>query len=147
MGVQVSRAKDNPLLRSGLLLAGAADAFSSELSLGGTNNGMLNAYEAMNMNLSETQLVILSACETGTGEIVNGEGVYGLTRAFQVAGAHRIIMSLWKVDDEATERLMSLFYKLWMETDNLEESFHTAQLGVKAALKDPYYWGAFVLIN
>jgi len=147
MGVQLSRAKDNPLLRSGLLLAGAASAFSSEVSMGGNNNGMLNAYEAMNMDLSETQLVILSACETGTGEIVNGEGVYGLTRAFQVAGARRIIMSLWKVDDAATERLMTLFYQSWMDTNNLEESFHKAQLGVKAELKDPYFWGAFVLIN
>lgn len=70
MGVQVSRAKENPLLRSGLMFAGAAATLSNEISIGGANNGMLNAYEAMSLNLKDTKLVIMSACETGTGEMV-----------------------------------------------------------------------------
>jgi CHAT domain-containing protein len=147
MGVQVSRAKENPLLRSGLLLSGAATAFSDEPTLSGTNNGVLNAYEAMNLDLSDTRLVILSACETGTGEIVNGEGVYGLTRAFQVAGARRVVMSLWKVDDEATGLLMTRLYQEWLTTGNLQQAFVSAQLAIKAKFPEPYFWGGFVLMN
>lgn len=147
MGVQVSRAKENPLLRSGLMFAGAAATLSNEISIGGANNGMLNAYEAMSLNLKDTKLVIMSACETGTGEIVNGEGVYGLSRAFQIAGASKIIMSLWKVDDEATEQLMTSFYSEWIKTKNPQNAFLSAQRTVKLKFPEPYFWGAFVLIN
>jgi len=147
MGVQVSKAKENPLLRSGLMLAGAATTMSNELAIGGTNNGMLNSYEAMSLDLKDTKLVIMSACETGTGEIVNGEGVYGLSRAFQVAGAQKIIMSLWKVDDTATEQLMTAFYSEWILTKDPQKAFLEAQRNVKKNFPEPYYWGAFVLVN
>ncbi len=147
MGVQISRAKDNPLLRSGLMLAGAAAAFSTEPVLSGANNGLLNAYEAMNLNLRNTRLVIMSACETGAGEIVNGEGVYGLSRAFQVAGAKQIIMSLWKVDDAATEQLMTKFYQEWLTTRNPQQAFITAQRTLKATFPEPFYWGGFVMMG
>lgn len=147
MGVSISRAKENPLLRSGLLFSGAELSISAEPSLQGGDNGILNAYEAMNLNLHNTKLVIMSACETGTGEIVNGEGVYGLSRSFQIAGAKKIIMSLWKVDDNATQELMSAFYESWIETNNPQEAFLLAQRAVKKKFNDPYYWGAFVLLN
>jgi CHAT domain-containing protein len=147
MGIQVSRARDNPLLRSGLLLAGAASAVSNEASVSGSNNGLLNAYEVMNLDLSETRLVVMSACETGTGEVVNGEGVYGLTRAFQVAGAQHIIMSLWKVDDTATEQLMTTFYREWLSSNDMQQAFISAQRIVKSKYPAPYYWGGFVLMN
>ncbi|HET6768271.1 MAG TPA: CHAT domain-containing tetratricopeptide repeat protein, partial [Chitinophagaceae bacterium] len=105
MGVRVSFAKDNVLLRSGLFFNGAASIFNKDPVLDASNNGILYAYEAMNLNLQGTNLVVLSACETGIGEIMNGEGVFGLSRSFQVAGADKILMSLWKVDDRVTKEL------------------------------------------
>lgn len=147
MGVQVSKAQNNPLLRSGLLFTGAADIYSKELSLNSEDNGILNAYEVMNMDLNQTELVIMSACETGTGEIINGEGVYGLSRSFQVAGSNKIIMSLWKVNDEATKELMTSFYSYWMSLGDSQVAFRKAQQKVKEEFADPYFWGAFIMMN
>lgn len=147
MGVQVSKAQNNPLLRSGLLFSGAANIYNEELSLNASDNGILNAYEVMNMNLSNTDLVIMSACETGTGEIINGEGVYGLSRSFQVAGSKKIIMSLWKVNDAATKELMTSFYRYWMALGDPQIAFRKAQQKVKEEFEAPYYWGAFVMMN
>lgn len=148
-GTSMENAQANPLLRSGLLLAGASGtlAGTNSVDLTSNDNGVLTAYEAMNMNLDGTDLVILSACETGLGEVKAGEGVYGLQRAFLVAGANALIMSLWKVDDAATQQLMTSFVTNWIKTGNKQKAFKQAQIQLMTKFKDPYYWGAFVMMG
>ena len=147
IGVHADNAKDNVLLRSGLMLTGASETDKQAAGLDSSNNGVMTSYEAMNLDLKGTNLVVLSACETGLGEIKAGEGVYGLQRAFLVAGAEAIVMSLWKVDDAATQLLMNNFYSNMMQTGDKQKAFKQAQLQLMTKFKDPYYWGAFVMME
>ena len=144
---------ENPLMKSGLMLAGSDITLQNKKNgyithkEGNTEDGILTAYEAMNLNLDHTDLVILSACETGLGEVKNGEGVYGLQRAFQVAGAKSIVNSLWTVNDQTTMLLMTTFYKEWMRSGDRKGAFKFAMTSVRKQFPHPYYWGAFVMIG
>lgn len=134
--------------RSGLVLTDGGYVIDDVITNNGkSENGILTAYEVMNLSLENTELVVLSACETGVGNVHLGEGVYGLQRAFLVAGAESVIMSLAKVPDEATAKLMSKFYKYWLTSGNKRTAFKKAKQEVRKEHPHPYYWGAFVLIE
>jgi CHAT domain-containing protein len=146
--MEEDKTAQNPLLRSGLLLKdGGLRVANNNVYEFNSEEGILTAYEAMNLNFDNTELVVLSACETGLGEVQLGEGVYGLQRAFLVAGASNIIMSLFKVNDEVTKELMTTFYTKWIETGNKRKSFIEAKKAIKAKYGKPIYWGAFVMIG
>ncbi|HVD97920.1 MAG TPA: CHAT domain-containing protein [Cytophagaceae bacterium] len=134
----------NAMVNSGLLLSGVVNYYSAA-EYPDTYDGILTAYEAQNLDLENTSLVILSACETSLGHLDAGEGVYGLQRAFRAAGAKSIMTSLWKVDDEATKTFMISFYQNFLKTKDKFEAFRAAQKALKEKFPDPYYWGAFVL--
>lgn len=134
----------NAMVNSGLLLTGVVNYYSSS-TYPDTYDGILTAYEAQNLNLENTSLVILSACETSLGYLDAGEGVYGLQRAFRAAGASSIMTSLWKVDDIATKDFMIAFYQQYLKTKDKNASFIAAQKAMKEKYKLPYYWGAFVM--
>jgi CHAT domain-containing protein len=138
---------ENPLMKSGLLLRGAGDVLAKTKYNYNMESGVLTAYEAMSLNLDKTDLVVLSACETGLGEISNGEGVYGLQRAFFVAGAKVLIMSMFKVDDDATQKLILNFYKKYLATNNMRQSFVEAKKELRTEYPEPIYWGAFMMIG
>jgi CHAT domain-containing protein len=147
IGENEAERTENPLLKTGLLLKGAGDLLDKTKYNYNMESGILTAYEAMNLNLDKTDLVVLSACETGLGEISNGEGVYGLQRAFLVAGAKTLIMSMFKVDDAATQKLILNFYRKWLSTGNLRQSFTDAKIELRTEYPDPIYWGAFMMIG
>jgi len=138
-----------PLLRSGLILAGANSNWNRELSNANEKeDGILTAYEISTMDLSNTELVVLSACETGLGDIQGNEGVYGLQRAFKIAGVHNVLMSLWQVPDKHTSELMVLFYKNWItQKMSIRDALYKAQNTMRQKGYEPYYWAGFVLME
>ena len=118
------------------------------VAVDGSNNGILSAEEAKSLDLKNTELVVLSACETGLGDNLIGEGVMGLQRAFMVAGAKSVIMSLWEVDDDSTQKLMTSFYTNWIKNKmTKEEALYQAKLEMKKLKPEPYYWAGFVLLE
>ncbi len=130
----------NPLLRSGLALAGF------NLRKSGNEDGVLTALEVAGLNLAGTKLVVLSACETGIGDVANGEGIYGLRRALAIAGAESQLITLWLVDDEATKDLMMSYYGRLQKNVGRSAALRQTQLEMlkNPQYQRPYYWAAFI---
>jgi CHAT domain-containing protein/Tfp pilus assembly protein PilF len=142
----------NPLLRSGLALAGANSAILGTHELNpDEEDGILTAFELSDLNLVGTELVTLSACEAGVGEASAGEGVFGLQRAFRHAGAEATLMSLWKIPDKETAKLMEGFYKRWLTGMSKRDALRKAALDVLYKCRGerghghPLLWGGFIL--
>jgi hypothetical protein len=143
------------------LINGTSNGASKDASKDASNsasstvdNGVLTALEAGNLDLTGTELVVLSACNTGQGEVKNGEGVFGLRRALEEAGAQSVMMSLWSVPDKETLELMKLFYAKWLSGMDKHEALKQAQLEMRQRVRAehdghdlPYYWAAFVLVG
>ncbi len=147
-GEQKFRYVSNPLRRSGLILAGGNRTWKGEEPVAGLEDGILTAQEISEMNLQNTELVVLSACETGLGDIKGGEGVFGLQRAFKLAGVKTIIMSLWKVPDGSTAEMMQLFYSKWLGGMEKREAFRETQREMhKRYPKSPKDWAGFVMLD
>jgi CHAT domain-containing protein len=140
-------ASSNPLLRSGLALTGINRVWKGGDHVEGLEDGILTALEVSNLDLFNTKLVVLSACETGRGDIDNTEGILGLRRAFKIAGAQQLIISLWKVPDAQTSELMQLFYAKYLSGTSVHSAFEYAQKKMSQRYDNPYYWAAFLLIE
>jgi len=143
---------ENPLLRSGIALAGANTALKSGDSK--ESDGIVTAEKILGLRLRGTDMVVLSACDTGIGEVRAGEGVFGLRRAFTQAGAKSLVMSMWSVPDKETKELMVEFYKnIQSRQMNRCQALRQAALKEMEIVKDrygyanPYYWGAFVFMG
>jgi CHAT domain-containing protein len=146
--LQADELISNPMLNSGLMLAESGDIIDNiENPYVNQKSGILTASEAIDLNFDKTDLVVLSACETGRGDIQVGEGVFGLQRSFLVAGSKAIILSLFKVNDEVTKKLMQIFYESWFSTGNIRKSFNYAKQKIKSEYNSPIYWGSFVMIE
>ncbi len=144
-------AEDKALTRSGLLMSGANHILEGENLPDNVEDGILTAKEIANVDLRGLDLVVLSACQTGLGDISQGEGVFGLQRGFKKAGANSILMSLWEVDDKATQILMTQFYKNWLSGQSKHQSLLSAQKFLRETeggkYNEPKYWAAFILLD
>ncbi len=139
---------ENPLLRSGLLFAGSAHTWKGEPTLLGAEDGILTAMEVSQLNLRNTRLSVLSACETGLGDVKGSEGVFGLQRAFKLAGVDYILMSLWSIPDKETNEYMQYFYGELLSTNNINTAYQTAQNKMRSRYPDePQKWAGMVLVE
>lgn len=143
--IQLSPVKTS-MLRSGLVFAGGNMAWKGERVNGSIEDGIATSAEIANLNLAGTELVVLSACETGLGE-VNDEGVFGLQRAFKKAGVNTIIMSLWKVSDHITQLMMTHFYTHLLNGNSKYAAFRKAQLEIRKEYPNPYQWAAYIMLD
>jgi CHAT domain-containing protein/tetratricopeptide (TPR) repeat protein len=144
------KVNESSMIRSGLAMAGANKTWkNTSICPKSDEDGILTAYEVSQKYLLGTDLVVLSACKTGLGDVVGGEGIYGLQRAFKIAGAKHIVMSLWEVADHtATEDFLTKFYENWLDKDmDIRQAFRSAQMEIRETWASPYYWACFVLIE
>ena len=138
---------DFPLLRSGFVLSGANVYGNHDTSLINHEDGIVTAQEISNLNFMNTRLVTLSACETALGDINNNEGVYGLQRAFKIAGVKEMLITLWQIPDKETKELMTLFYQHVFEGNSYYEALRKAQIAIRLSYPDPAVWAGFELIG
>lgn len=138
----------DPMGRCGLYFAGVDKVLKNGYNAlpANVDDGILTAKEISLLDLRDADLVVLSACETGLGDI-SGEGVFGLQRAFKMAGTRTILMTLWRVHDDATRMLMTAFYRHYGQTHNKRTAFRAAQQEVRAIYQDPYYWAGFIMLD
>ena len=144
----------DPMMRAGLLFAGGNRVWTGKRHINGIEDGILTAKEISTLDFSSVDLVVLSACQTGLGDVKANEGVYGLQRAFKLAGVQTIIMSLWEVDDRATSIMMSVFYEKYLEGYSKDNAFKYAidavrnyEVDGKQLFNSPYYWAGFVMMD
>jgi CHAT domain-containing protein/tetratricopeptide (TPR) repeat protein len=145
-GQNALRLAGDPMLRSGIVLAGVNRVWNGRSPIEGCEDGIVTAYEISQLDLRNTDLVVLSACETALGDIKGTEGVFGLQRAFKLAGVKNMILSLWKVPDAETAELMKGFYTYYLQGKTAREALGKAQQDMRKKYK-PYYWAAFVLVE
>ncbi len=148
---RMASAEDRALTRSGLIMSGANHILEGEELPDNVEDGILTAKEIADVDLRGLDLVVLSACQTGLGDISQGEGVFGLQRGFKKAGARTILMSLWEVDDKATQILMTQFYKNLLAGQSKHQSLLSAQKYLREAengkYNNPKYWASFILLD
>ncbi len=139
-------AKDDFLFHSGIILSPGVNGFPAQKN-SSDSDGIITAYDVMNMDLSTTSLVVISACETGLGKIENSEGLYGLQRSFLQAGAKDVVVSLWKVEDVMTKNLMTRFYTYMARHHTSRDALKLAQLDMLREYRSPRHWSAFVMLS
>ncbi len=132
--------------RSGVALANAEATWKGSEELPENNDGILTANEVSNLNLKNTRLVTLSACETALGAY-NFEGIHGLTRGFKQAGAKSLLVSLWSVNDQSTATFMTEFYRHWIENGDRHAAYRSAVAAVRKQYPSPFYWAPFILLD
>ena len=138
---------DNPMYLTGLVMSGGNAEYLKREIPDGVMGGLLTSSDIARLDLSDTQLVVLSACETGLGDTTN-EGVYGLQRAFKKTGAQTLVMSLWPVSDLATKDFMILFHKeLAANGWDKKKAFMKAKETFRKSYPEPFYWAAFVMVD
>ena len=137
----------NPLFRCGLAFAGANYYWLKGIPRSNRDDGILTGYEIEQLDLRRVQLVTLSACETGLGDVTDNEGTLGLQRAFRLAGARRLLVSLWQVPARQTAELLSLFYAAWLKGTEPGEALRSAENTLRQKGYPPYYWAGFVLVE
>ncbi len=133
---------ENPMLRSGIALAGANTSLRT-----GSDEGLVSAEKILGLSLKGTELVVLSACETGVGKVQSGEGVFGLKRSFILSGAKTVVMTLWKIPSQETVDLMQEFYAQMGVERSKAEALRQARLNIKKKHPNPFYWGALVMVG
>lgn len=144
----VYKESENPMLRSGLLFSSANEAWMGKTVKDDSEDGILTAFELANIDLSKTELIVLSACETGLGDVLNGEGVFGLQRAIKLAGVNKMIVSLWSVPDRETAEMMEEFYSALLKEKSIFKAFHFAQTVMRNRYPNkPVLWAGFILIE